>query len=175
MTAVRRATDSGPGDSGPGASGTTSMVAWSGPPTGRTVMRSRPDGRRARQSARSPRSGGGRSLPYTSLVLAARRARCASRLLVWPAVTLREVNTPAVGRGSRSAGGPATPASSRLPTALISGLALMRHSAYSSSGDESATMPPPTPSQTVPGLPGFAANSNVLMATLSSSPATGLR
>ena len=42
----------------------------------------------------------------------------------------------------------------------------MRHSAYSASGSESATMPPPAPSQHRP-----AANSKVRMATLSSRPA----
>jgi hypothetical protein len=55
------------------------------------------------------------------------------------------------------------------PTASISGRALTRHSAYSPSGVESATMPPPTPSQTL-----SPENSNVRIATLSSSPAAGL-
>ena len=54
--------------------------------------------------------------------------------------------------------------------ARISGPALSRHSAYSSPGAESATMPPPLPSHTRP-----AQNSKVRMATFSSRPATGLR
>src|SRR3984885_3969526 len=43
--------------------GTTSTVAWSGPPTGRTVIRSLPDGLVARQRARSAVSDAGSSLP----------------------------------------------------------------------------------------------------------------
>ncbi len=54
--------------------------------------------------------------------------------------------------------------------AVSRGVALIRHSAYSASGSESATMPPPAPSQDLP-----AANSKVRMATLSSRPATGER
>jgi len=46
-----------------GGCGTTSTVAWSGPPTGRTVIRSLPDGPPARQRARSPASDTGSSLP----------------------------------------------------------------------------------------------------------------
>ena len=54
--------------------------------------------------------------------------------------------------------------------ASISGVALARHSRYSSAGPEAATIPPPLPSQTRP-----AANSKVRIATFSSRPATGLR
>ena len=54
--------------------------------------------------------------------------------------------------------------------AAISGCALTRHSAYSAAGSDAATMPPPAPSQT-----RGAANSNVRIATLNSSPASGLR
>src|ERR1700733_3956073 len=43
--------------------GTTSTVAWSGPPTGRTVIRSLPDGLVTRQRARSAVSDAGSSLP----------------------------------------------------------------------------------------------------------------
>ena len=60
--------------------------------------------------------------------------------------------------------------SSRAPTAVSSGVALMRHSAYSAAGSESATMPPPAPSQALP-----AANSKVRIATFSSRPAAGER
>ena len=52
--------------------------------------------------------------------------------------------------------------------ASSSGAALTAHSRASAAGSESATTPPPTPSQT-----SRPATSKVRMATLSSSPATG--
>ena len=63
--AVADAGDCGTGDCDAGGStiGTTSTVAWSGPPTGRTEIRSRPDGLALRVRSRSAVSDAGRSLP----------------------------------------------------------------------------------------------------------------
>ena len=75
------------------------------------------------------------------------------------------------GRGRPGRAGPGAGSSlSAASRARISGVALARHSRYSSAGREAATIPPPLPSQTRP-----AANSKVRIATFSSRPATGLR
>ncbi|CCW14474.1 hypothetical protein EBESD8_50430 [Rhodococcus aetherivorans] len=53
--------------------------------------------------------------------------------------------------------------------------ALSRHSCHSASGSESMVMPPPTPRPHDPGVPASPPpNSTVRIATLSSSPASGL-
>ena len=163
------------------SSGTTSTRAPSGPPAGCTVIRSRPVGFWVSVAARLSCRAGGRPLPNRCRALASSRARWPARPRVSPLVTSSEVNTPAAGRGRRKPPSLAWPAPACaagaaganpmwLPMARTSGPALSRHSAYSASGAESATMPPPLPSQTRP-----AQNSKVRMATFSSRPATGLR
>ncbi len=87
--------------------GITSIVTCSGPPTGRAVSRSRPDGPLERQVPRSACRPGGRCLPNSARALASSRARCLPRSWPRPAVTRSEVNTPVAGRGS-SPGGTAT-------------------------------------------------------------------
>ena len=111
---------------GAGPAGTTSTVTRSGPPAGRAVIRSRPDGCPARQAARSASRPVGRCLPNSRQALSSRRARCPSRSWPRPPQTRSEVNTPVAGRG-RSAGGtdPRSAAAgsspSLAPSARISG------------------------------------------------------
>ena len=75
-----------------------------------------------------------------------------------------------IGRAGRAPDRlPRSEESSFAPMAASSGRALSRHSSSSRSGSESATIPPPTPSQALPR-----ATSKVRIATFSSSPDNGL-